>query len=108
MSHRRWSAGVASATHRTGRDRKVVHFVPRCDSLFWVPRITADLGSGDTLARPRHKHRKTRPFVRRIAPVAAPAVLIAGVGGATVVWPSGDFTLEPDSATGSLAALDRP
>lgn len=61
-----------------------------------------------TLARPRHKHRKARPLVRRIAPVAGPAVLVAGVAGATVAWPSGDFTLEPDATTSSLAALERP
>lgn len=60
------------------------------------------------MARSRHKHRKTRPLIRRIAPVAAPVVLVAGVAGATVAWPSGEFTLEPDAATGSLASLDRP
>jgi hypothetical protein len=60
------------------------------------------------VARSRHKHQKTRPLVRKIAPIAAPAALVAGVGAATIAWPTGDITLEPNSVTSALTPLERP
>lgn len=35
-------------------------------------------------------------------------MLVAGVGGATIAWPSGNFTVESDASSESFTALERP